>query len=766
MILELEQQKAKLINSLPTRADIFLPTAKIDLKEQIIGLKHVKRIYETDLEKVYNPRLRALKNGMSHKKRCFIIGNGPSLNNTDLSLLKNEVTFAVNGFFLKSQELDWTPTFYIVEDHLVAEDRQSEIINFKGPIKLFPAYLGYCIPAAEDTIFYNHRPRKSYPDGFDFSIDADKVTYAGCTVTFSAMQIAAYFGFEEIYLVGVDASYEIPKDAKNDRSYGTSILDMSSDDINHFHPDYFGKGYRWHDPQVNKMIEAYNEAKKVTASKGINIYNATIGGKLEVFPRREYIDLFPNIIPSENSKLKLLLIDFTRIGNGTATGELKRKYLNQIPPGNLFHVYGEGKKEQISYFHNGVIEENISSYKKLLQDIREFDPDIILYRPVAENLNLHSTAKQLITALKKPFIIWLMDDWPARLRKQDNVKSRLMETDLSTLCQAAIYNFSICEAMSGAFGARYGALFKVFRNGIQPKDINNKIDISEDDIVIIRYAGALSDDMTRSSVEEIAKTVEELGSIDYKIRFEILTNIRWRNALNEILEGKIHVFGSHETLSYDKYKTWLNSADILIITNNFAPDSQIYLKYSWANKIPECLGSDAAVLGYGPSENATIHYLHSSPGTLCVTQEGTKPLSDALIKLLSNTKLRQELSDKGRDFARKKLDINKFTVEFHEILSKASQKKYRPPNFAVELPQLTKAPIMQKEFKSAVKRYILGWKGIAGVLSIVIMGIALLLGFTSSNVITTLIAASLGMFSQSILFLLLLHLAAHMNTHL
>ena len=36
---------------------------------------------------------------------------------------------------------------------------------------------------------------------------------------------------------------------------------MPSDDPNHFHPDYFGKGFRWHDPQVNKMIEAYQRPR-------------------------------------------------------------------------------------------------------------------------------------------------------------------------------------------------------------------------------------------------------------------------------------------------------------------------------------------------------------------------------------------------------------------------------------------------------------------------------------------------------------------------
>lgn len=47
-------------------------------------------------------------------------------------------------------------------------------------------------------------------------------------------------------------------------SDGTTVLDMSEDDPNHFHPDYFGKAYRWYDPQVDNMIVAYEEGRRLT----------------------------------------------------------------------------------------------------------------------------------------------------------------------------------------------------------------------------------------------------------------------------------------------------------------------------------------------------------------------------------------------------------------------------------------------------------------------------------------------------------------------
>lgn len=282
-----------LVRKLPVRSPIFLPTERIPQEEALAGLRKVVRLYEQDLDQVYRPKLRALREQYQGTERCFVIGNGPSLNDMDLEKLRGEVTFAVNGFFLKAQALSWTPTFYVVEDHLVAEDRRQEIAAFSGPTKLFPANLAYCLPEAEDTLFFDHRPRKSYPDGFDFSLRADELTYTGCTVTFTCLQLAAYFGFSAIYLIGVDADYAIPADVEADTTYGVEVLNMPSDDKNHFHPDYFGKGYRWHDPQVEKMLEAYAEAHRTAGAAGIKIVNAGVGGKLEVFPRATYNSLFP-----------------------------------------------------------------------------------------------------------------------------------------------------------------------------------------------------------------------------------------------------------------------------------------------------------------------------------------------------------------------------------------------------------------------------------------------------------------------------------------
>lgn len=288
---ELSIAERALLNRHPCPSDIYLPTTKYESLERVVAINKVVEAWN-DRQDLYRGRLREARTRMQDKKRCFIIGNGPSLNQTNLDLLQDEVTFATNGIFLKFGDTKFRPTFFVVEDHLVGEDRYEEINQLSGFTKLSPYYLAYCLEDDGDVIYYNHRSRISYPDGFDFSTNAEEITYTGCTVTFSCMQLAYYMGFSEIYLIGVDMSYVIPEEVKKANEYDTEILDMDIDDPNHFAPNYFGRGYRWHDPNVDKMESAYVEARKVTEENGVKIYNATIGGRCEVFDRVDYYSLF------------------------------------------------------------------------------------------------------------------------------------------------------------------------------------------------------------------------------------------------------------------------------------------------------------------------------------------------------------------------------------------------------------------------------------------------------------------------------------------
>ena len=683
----------RIISTLPTRAPIFLPTERLNPAARLEGVRRVKSLYEDELARVHTPRLKALKEKHQGAQRCFIIGNGPSLNQTDLDVLENETTFAVNGFFLKSRKMSWTPTYYLVEDHLVAEDRHHWINNFKGPTKLFPAYLAYCIDNADDVIFFNHRPRKSYPDGFDFSLEADKITYTGCTVTFTAMQLAAYMGFQEIYLIGVDADYAIPADAQKGGAYATGVLDMQSADPNHFDPSYFGRGHRWHDPQVDKMIQAYEEAERVVTANGQRIFNAGVGGKLEIFERKPFDEVVPGaripaVVALENDRaefralpanseaawegaegVRVLSFDLTQFGDGTATGELKRELYKGFPTSQLVQVFKD--THALVSLGPGGVRNAVKTDAEWDAIFDAFAPTVIVYRPVPDQPELHALAMKQINRYSAGLVLWVMDDWPAVLEAREDAGSKALLSDFSDLVIKADRCLSISDQMSEAFARRYGVPFLPVANGVDPAAWP-KPHIRPPGEFVFRYGGGLAENMTLDSVVRFAKAVDALAKRGLGVSLEIRTRQLWLERSGDPF-SKLGAVTTHtNSLSKEEYSEWLSEADALLIAYNFDDESLRYTRHSLANKMPECLASGTPVFAHGPLEQATIRFLKQYEAAQICASFDCAALEDAIAQLVENPFRQLDLAERGQAVAFLRRHIDDARADFKAALSTAS----------------------------------------------------------------------------------------------
>lgn len=222
-------------------------------------------------------------------ERCFIIGNGPSLNELDLTKLQNEKTFGVNAIYLNYDKMKFHPSFYVIEDYLVAEDRANEINSYhEAQYKFFGNYLDYILKPDSKSILMNVLVKYTEPFDPYFSKNAVRSVGVGGSVTFICLQLAYYLGFKEVYMIGFDHNYKVIATEVDDNN----VILSKEDDENHFNPTYFGKGYRWHDPRVDRMTQGFEKARKVFEEDGRKVYNATAGGHLEVFERVDYDSLF------------------------------------------------------------------------------------------------------------------------------------------------------------------------------------------------------------------------------------------------------------------------------------------------------------------------------------------------------------------------------------------------------------------------------------------------------------------------------------------
>lgn len=162
-----------------------------------------------------------LKN--AHKgKRCFVLGNGPSLKDVDFSLLQNEYVFTVNqiarmkGFEkLKTNFHFWADASFFRIDKSKPED--LELLEKMKAVKTEDNNPACFFPIGQRKFVKEHnldeildvhyyKWRRYYRSLTMDDLNFDTLVSPFHTVVHWAVGMAMYMGFSEIYLLGCDCT--------------------------------------------------------------------------------------------------------------------------------------------------------------------------------------------------------------------------------------------------------------------------------------------------------------------------------------------------------------------------------------------------------------------------------------------------------------------------------------------------------------------------------------------------------------------------------
>jgi len=273
-----------------------------------------------------------------HKdRRCFVVGNGPSLNDVDMTLLKNEITLGANRCYLGYEKWGFPFTYWGIADMLQIEECWKEYadnIPAETP-KFYPfEYLPF-LSSVNGCPVNATTKHMEFPK---FSDSCDRI-HLGSTVTYLLLQIAAVMGCNPIVLVGVDHRYPLKKGVGErppltERILGTSRRwlerrldgtlihefvrtyyrvraesrptrrqsgpkesvywrDRDTTQPTHFDPRYTQGGERRFRVPVPRWADRqFRLAARWAEEKGVRILNATPNSALEAFPKVPYESLF------------------------------------------------------------------------------------------------------------------------------------------------------------------------------------------------------------------------------------------------------------------------------------------------------------------------------------------------------------------------------------------------------------------------------------------------------------------------------------------
>lgn len=242
---------------------------------------------EPHIPEFYHPELAKYKD--IHKgKRCFVIGNGPSLRIEDLDKLyaHGEICFGFNKIYRVYDKTKWRADYLGFSDDTIMEDCKEEIseLSKRYTILLTDAFQRTFGTFFENGIYAHEIMESYYPNMPRFSMDVRFGTFWGGTSVYEVgLQWAVYMGFAKIYLLGVDCFYQ-----------GKTVGDKKNYFLDNYCEEWEKGMFKLEisDMVVPMMKTSFESAELYSRRHGFRIFNATRGGKLEAFERVDFDSLF------------------------------------------------------------------------------------------------------------------------------------------------------------------------------------------------------------------------------------------------------------------------------------------------------------------------------------------------------------------------------------------------------------------------------------------------------------------------------------------
>lgn len=267
---------------------------------------------------------------------AILIGNGPSLNKVDFSLLEGRDVF-ISNYAIKHNHLRAVAKGVAVTNYLIAE-QEPHLFSHESQIwSFFPFWLRHHLYPGNKTVFLNAEGGELF-----FSENVCRRVGWHSTVTFFWLQILYSAGYDRVLMTGFDNSYKQGTNAKEG-----DVLLQKDDDPNHFDAEYF-RGKKWQAADTGKMEDTYVLAKRHYEKAGRELVNCTVGGSLETLKRSSLEDelVTARQRSEKNTNLKIALVTAFWKGDADIAETHFRSSKKFIPPDiDHIHVFKHSRTE-------------------------------------------------------------------------------------------------------------------------------------------------------------------------------------------------------------------------------------------------------------------------------------------------------------------------------------------------------------------------------------------------------------------------------------
>lgn len=267
------------------------------------GLKN-NQVYTKNLDRASYRELERFHD-LHRGQEAILLCNGPSLNQVDFSRIDKSrfVIFGLNKIFLGIQKLGIHPDYMAAVNPKVISQSAQELARIPIPKFISNRSFSSQLQKENNTFYIKTTPLPSEHERFSENIT--KYVHEGWTVTHVALQILYYMGIKTVYIVGMDHKFKQHVDGKEN-----SESTIKGQDIDHFDPSYFGGGQSWDLPDLANSEISYCAALEAFQKANRKIYDCTINGACQIFPKLNIEKLYTKPPAFKAPKLSIIMPAF------------------------------------------------------------------------------------------------------------------------------------------------------------------------------------------------------------------------------------------------------------------------------------------------------------------------------------------------------------------------------------------------------------------------------------------------------------------------
>jgi len=305
--------------------------------------------------------------------------------------------------------------------------------------------------------------------------------------------------------------------------------------------------------------------------------------------------------------------------------------------------------------------------------IQDFRPEIVF--STLGDIAFSKLPRQICSRYGAKSVVHITDDWMSYFRHRNfasMVLTPLMYWQVYLTVRHAHLRYSICETMAQAYEIRFKTSFQPL---ISPVKISDwKVRESEDNVytenpeseLTVLYAGTIYPFSQGDSLKDISSSIARLREDGMNVQLVISTPKEFIQRYSRDFDNdgtRIIEYKSREDLP-----NLFRTVDALVIPVVFDDVKIKFARYSMPAKIIAYMATGVPMLVYGPSVVPAVIEANKYGFAHTATTRDPEYLKNEINRLLTDSKLRVEISSKALTRVRDNYELEKVTGKFRQNL--------------------------------------------------------------------------------------------------